>query len=274
MGTSISSTSAPSLSALMSSVAASSTPKPSRWVQRGAVHGHISVQDEHIDAVARVLHLYVVVETFVEGKGTSVEPQRLFSGSSLSSSRVGRRMLEVICGAWPRPRLSGHSGLHIALCSGTPVTCREFHGLILTVAVGLLWRMPVPALITCTSPLRITGGGAHAVLVLQVASSGMETIPCYRAGAGAEAHAWRHGVVVQHAEHAEVHALGVVVVREAERVVAVQPAMIGVAAGGGFVEDGVCRGFGLPWVWGLRPPMFRRPQHCGDKAPGASWGLH
>ena len=59
-----------------------------------------------------------------------------------------------------------------------------------------------------------------------------------------ESSAGGDGIVVQHPEHAEVHALRIVVVGETEGVEGLQPTVVGVSAGGGPVQDHV-RGDGV-----------------------------
>ncbi len=87
------------------------------------------------------------------------------------------------------------------------------------------------------------GHVAHAVFVFEVAfeRDGDDLHVVMRVGA--EAFAAHDGVVVEHAQHAEVHAFGVVVVGEGEGVVTVEPAVVGVAAGFGFMQNGVCHNF-------------------------------
>ena len=82
-------------------------------------------------------------------------------------------------------------------------------------------------------------GVAHAVLVLQVALQGNGDDLHVVVRVRAETHARRHGIVVEHAQHAEVHALGVVVVREAEGVARVEPAVVRMPTGAGLVKDHV-----------------------------------
>ena len=85
---------------------------------------------------------------------------------------------------------------------------------------------------------------AHAVGVLQVALQGNGDDLHVLVRVGVEAHARGHGVVVQHPQHAEVHALRVVVAGEAEGVPGVQPAVVGMASRGGGVQDHVAHDAG------------------------------
>ncbi|GAA4009433.1 hypothetical protein GCM10022408_21910 [Hymenobacter fastidiosus] len=54
---------------------------------------------------------------------------------------------------------------------------------------------------------------------------------------GAEAHAGGYGIIVEYAQHAEIHSLPVAVAGKAEGVVGVEPAVAGVAAGVGGGQD-------------------------------------
>ncbi len=58
----------------------------------------------------------------------------------------------------------------------------------------------------------------------------------------AETHRGRHDVVVQDAKHSEVDTFGLEVAREAKGMAAFQPAVVCVASGIGFVQDGFARG--------------------------------
>ena len=115
---------------------------------------------------------------------------------------------------------------------------------------------------------------AHAVGVLQVALQGNGDDLHVLVRVGVEAHARGHGVVVQHPQHAEVHALRVVVVGEAEGVPSVQPAVVGVASRGGGVQDHVAHDAGgvggkVFEANGLRRRVVQQPG-CGRTSGGGS----
>jgi hypothetical protein len=68
----------------------------------------------------------------------------------------------------------------------------------------------------------------------------------------AEALAWPYDVVIQHAQHAEVNPRWVVPVGKAEAVMRIEPAVVGVAAFGGGVEDGFHTNFYLRLLIALK----------------------
>ena len=86
------------------------------------------------------------------------------------------------------------------------------------------------------------GFPARAVLVFQVARQRNGDNLHVVVRMLAEAHTPGHGVVVEHAQHAKIHSLGVVIPRKAERVVRIEPAVVGVPARIGAVQNGLCHG--------------------------------
>ena len=90
--------------------------------------------------------------------------------------------------------------------------------------------MPVPA----RHPLKLAGredrAVAHAVLVLELALEDVGDDLHVLVRMAAEALARRDAVFVHHAQAAEPHVGGIVVGREGECVVGVEPAVVGVAA--------------------------------------------
>ena len=72
--------------------------------------------------------------------------------------------------------------------------------------------------------------GAHAVLVLQRAFQHVADDFHIAVAVRAETHARLHAVFVDHAQRAKAHFLRIMVIGEGKRVVAVQPAVIGMAA--------------------------------------------
>ena len=87
----------------------------------------------------------------------------------------------------------------------------------------------MPALIRCTSPGRITEPVPIESLCVERALEHVGDDLHVAVRVGAEALAGRDAVVVDHAQRAEAHVLGVVVVGEREGVVGVEPAVVGVA---------------------------------------------
>ena len=79
-------------------------------------------------------------------------------------------------------------------------------------------------------------GIAHAVFVFEVPFQRDGDDLHIVVGMGAEPHALGHSVVIEDAQYAEVSPLRVVIISEAKGVMGIQPAMIGVATGIGFVQ--------------------------------------
>ena len=97
-------------------------------------------------------------------------------------------------------------------------------------ALNSLCRTPVPALMRWTSPGRMTEPVPIESLCSSAPSRTYEMISMSRWRVRAEALPRRDAVLVDDAERAEAHVVGVVVVRERERVVRVEPPVLGVAA--------------------------------------------
>ena len=83
------------------------------------------------------------------------------------------------------------------------------------------------------------GGVAHAVLVFEIAfqrnTNDLHIVVRMRS----EAHSRRNNIVIQDAQHAKVHAFRIVIISETERVVAVEPTVVGMSAGICRMKNGI-----------------------------------
>ena len=81
------------------------------------------------------------------------------------------------------------------------------------------------------------GGIAHAVFMFEITLKRDADDLHIVMRMLAEAHTAFHRIVVQYAEDTKMHPFGVVVTREAEAMVALEPSVVGGAAGSSWVED-------------------------------------
>ena len=195
-----------------------------------------------------------------------------------SPSRRARRATRPAAAcpcARPRRTPSARSRACRPACAGTIQICRKWTSSSGD-ALNSLCVTPVPADMRCTSPGRITEPVPMLSLCCSAPSSTYEMISMSRCPCCPKPLPGRDAILVDHAQRAEAHVLGVVVVRERERVKRAQPAVVGVAALPGATDrdiggvhaanvkhtDRVERSAALPrgahrgGVWGPSPASF------------------